>query len=79
MGVLRRKHNPWLVFSLWVILITTGMFEAWAILLHEKDYPTWQYVLILIGIVATGFCWLYGMFVSAKRLYCENKQKNNNT
>lgn len=31
MGVLGRKvvkHNPWFVFSLWVILIAIGMLEA---------------------------------------------------
>lgn len=69
------KHNPWFVFSLWVILIAIGMLEAWAILLQGKDYPTWQYVLILLGIVIVGLCWLYGMFVSAKKRNSENQRK----
>lgn len=78
MGILGRnavKHNPWFVFSLWVILIAIGMLEAWAILLQGKDYPTWQYVLCKIGIIFVGLCWLYGMFISAKRQNYENKRK----
>lgn len=76
MGVLGKKvvkHNPWFIFSLWVILVSIGMLEAWAIFLQGKDYPTWQYVLFLLGIVIVGLCWLYGMFVSARRRNCENK------
>ena len=69
------KHNPWFVFFLWAILIAIGMLEAWAILLQNKDYPTWIYVLCLIGISIVGLCWLYGMFVSAKRQSYENKGK----
>lgn len=76
MGVLRRKHNPWFVFPLWVILIVIGILEAWAILLQGKNYPTWQYVLYLLGIVLVGLCWLSGMFISTKRQICENKAKS---
>jgi magnesium-transporting ATPase (P-type) len=78
MGVLGKRvarHSPWLVFSLWVILIALGMLEAWAILLHNRDYPTWKSLLYLVGIVFVGLCWLYGMFVSAQKQNCENKGK----
>lgn len=69
------KHNPWFIFSLWVILIAIGMLEAWAILLQGKDYPIWKYVLILLGILIVGLFCLYGMFVSAKKLNRENQRK----
>lgn len=79
MGILGRKavkHNPWFVFTLWVILIAIGMLEAWAILLQGKDYPKWQYILFLMGIICVGLCCLYGMFVSAKRQNCEKNRIN---
>lgn len=78
MGILGRKavkHNPWFVFTLWVILIAIGMLEAWAILLQGKDYPKWQYVSCLIGIFFVGLCCLYVTFTSAKRQNYENKGK----
>ena len=79
MGILGRKtvkHNPWFVFSLWVILIAIGMLEAWAILLRGKDYPTWQYVLCLIGILFVGASWLYRMFASAKKNKLREAEKS---
>lgn len=77
MGILGRKavkHNPWFVFSLWVILIAIGMLEAWVILLQGKDYPTWQYVLSLTGIIFVGLCCFYGIFISTKKHNSANKR-----